>query len=158
MKLWLLLLVSITILAIGSSCNKSGGNSPIPYIEFRGLSPDSIRSNSFDTAYLAFHFSDGDGDLGNDATKGEYDVFLRDLRDANFDTMKYAFPKIPADAIDPIDGVSGYGVVAILGNTLAPRQDSIHYLQDTVVFEMWVKDKAQNRSNIIRTTPLIIRP
>ncbi|MEO6831200.1 MAG: hypothetical protein ABI378_03020, partial [Chitinophagaceae bacterium] len=139
MKLWLPVLVCITILAIGTGCNKKSSN-PIPYIEFKALSPDSIRSNPFDTAYLAFHFSDGDGDLGNDVTKGLYDVFLRDLRDSNFDTMRYIFPPIPDGAIDPIDGISGTGVIAILGNTLSPRQDSIHYKQDTVVFEMWIKD------------------
>ena len=141
------------------SCRKSD-NSPIPYLEFISLSPDTIKGGSIrDTAFLTFNFSDGDGDLGNDVTQGDYDVYLRDMRDSAFQIIRYPFPHIPDEAVDPVDGVKGTGAIALYGADLIPRQDTIHKFRgDTLVYQMWIMDRAKNQSNIITTTPLYIRP
>lgn len=159
MKVWLPLLLLAACLGFGIGCRKND-KSPIPFISFIALEPDSIKSGSpVDTTYLTFNFSDGDGDLGNDVTTGKYDVFLRDLRDSAYPIMRFPFPPIPGDAVDPLEGIKGTGAIALLGLDLKTRQDTIHkYLGDTVFFDMWIVDKADHQSNIIRTTPVYILP
>ena len=156
MKLWLPLLLSIFILSgVIFSCKKSS-NSPIPFLKFIALSPDSIKMLSKDTTFLTFHFSDGDGDLGHDPSSGNYDVFLKDMRDDRIDTLKFFFPPIPDGAIDPIDGITGDGAVALQSSRIVIRQDSVHTFRDTVIYKMWIVDKAQHWSNEIKTTPLYL--
>ena len=159
MKLWLPLLLCAALTAGSIGCKKAS-NSPIPFISFISLSPDSVRAKAlYDTSFLTFHFSDGDGDLGNDITQGDYDVFLRDTRDSAFPLFRYPFPPIPDGAINEIDGISGEGSIALLGSLLPPRQDTLHKFNgDTVIFEMWIMDRAKNMSNVIRIPPLYIKP
>ena len=158
MKVWLPLLLCAALIVYVSACRKSN-NSPIPYIELISLSPDTIKGGSpRDTIYLTFNFSDGDGDLGNDVTNGDYDVFLKDSRDPSFD-RRYPFPPIPDDARDLVDGLKGKGAIALYGTTLIPRQDTIHKFRgDTVRYEMWIVDQAKNKSNVIAIPPIFIRP
>jgi hypothetical protein len=153
------MLLCAALIAGVYSCKKSS-NSPIPYIELVSFSPDTIKNGSpVDTAFLTFNFSDGDGDLGNDVTKGDYDVFLRDMRDSAYPIIRYPFPDIPDDARDPIDGINGTGAIAMYGVNLTVRQDTLHkFSGDTIVYQMWIVDRAKNQSNIITTTPLYIRP
>jgi hypothetical protein len=159
MKVWLPLLLFVAGIGLLFGCKKNKNN-PIPDIYFLALHPDTIKGGSpFDTAYLTFNFQDGDGDLGNDITQGVYDVYLRDLRDSAFPLLRFPFPTIPDEARDPINGIKGTGSIALLGIDLIPRQDTIHkYQGDTVIYDMWIVDRAQHQSNIIRTTPLYIRP
>lgn len=142
---------------------KKNNNSKIPSISFIALTPDTIRGGSLeDTTFLSFGFKDGDGDLGRDPAKNEYDVYLRDSRyanDTNFNNPRFFFPNIPDDARDPINGLEGQGVIAIRAYNILPRQDTLHKLHgDTLTYKMWVIDQAGNRSDTITTTPLYIRP
>lgn len=108
--------------------------------------------------FLTFRFTDGDGDLGNDVTRGDYDVFLRDSRDSGFPVQRYPFPPIPEDAVSPVDGISGTGVIAILGNTLKIRPDTVHTFRgDTLTYQMWIVDRAKNMSNVITTPPIYLK-
>ena len=161
MKVWLPLLLCAALI-IGVFACKKASNSPIPYIEFIKLSPDTAKGGSpKDTLFLTFNFSDGDGDLGNDPAQGNYDVFLRDSRDSLIDVLHFPFPEIPADAIDPVDGINGSGSIALIPSAinLIPRQDTLHKFHgDTLTYQMWIKDKAQNMSNVVTTTPIYLRP
>src|ERR1043165_3872917 len=156
MKLRLILLSLICLTGVWA-CRKNN-KSPLPSINFISFAPDSVHGGSYkDTAFLSFGFRDGDGDLGNDPATGQYDVFLKDNRDATFPIMRYFFPPIPDDARDPIDGLEGKGVIAIRAIYIVPRQDTLHKLHsDTVKYKMWIVDRAGNISDTIETTPLII--
>ena len=159
MKLWLLTAASLLLLCCAiPACKKAGGTSPIPHIEFLGLQRDTVAPGSIkDTVYLAFHFTDGDGDLGNPPQSGKYDVFLKDSRDSAFAIQQYFFPDIPDDAIDPIDGLKGDGIIAIRGVTIPLRADTLHVRHgDTLTYRMWVKDRADHSSDTITTTPIYI--
>lgn len=158
MKVWFPLLLCAALICGVYACKKSN-NSPIPAIELISLSPDTVKAGSFrDTVFLTFSFSDGDGDLGNNAI-GEYDVFLRDSRDSGIELARYPFPEIPEDAVDPVDGLRGTGAIAILGSTLSPRPDTVHLFRgDTLTYQMWIVDRAKNMSNVITTPPIYIRP
>ena len=156
MKVWFPLLF-IALFCGAIACKKKNANSPIPVISFVSLQPDSVRAGSSqDTAFLRFNFSDADGDLGNDPTAGNYDVFLRDSRDSAI--SRYLFPPIPDDARDPVEGLNGQGVIALLASKIIPRQDTLHKKHgDTLTYEMWVKDQAQHTSDTITTTPLRVK-
>jgi hypothetical protein len=160
MKRNLPVLALIAILGGVVGCKKNT-KSPIPVLTFIALSPDSIKGGSSkDTSYLSFAFADGDGDLGNDPTTGKYDVFLHDVRDSTNDiTFRYIFPDIPDDARDPYEGLKGEGVIKLQAALILPRQDTLHKKHgDTALYEMWIVDQAQNKSNVVATTPLYIRP
>lgn len=152
----------VCLLAGIAACKKNA-QSPIPEIRFIELTPDSVRAGSItDTAFLHFGFKDGDGDLGRDPSRGEYDVFIRDSRFANDTSVpvaRYFFPPIPDDARDPVNGLEGFGKIALRAVFIQPRQDTLHRLHgDTLVYHMWVMDRAGNYSDTIETTPLYIRP
>ena len=157
MKLWLPVLLCAILFAGTFSCKKPN-NSPIPFLSFTGFVPDTIIAGLNESkAHLLFHFSDGDGDLGNRGPN-KYDVFLRDLRDSAYPVMQYTFPPIPDGAIDPIKGVSGDGAIEIIGSTISLRADTIHLVQgDTAIFEMWIMDRANHMSNVVTTKPLYIK-
>ncbi|MBS1616796.1 MAG: hypothetical protein JST06_11840 [Bacteroidetes bacterium] len=160
MKFWLPLFLLLCFIGVWAC--KTNTNPVTPSISFISLYPDSVHSGSFkDTAYLSFGFTDGDGDLGNDPTSGNYDVFLKDTRDTgtNFSILRYFFPPIPDGARDPIKGLEGKGTIAIQGIYINTRQDTLHRLHgDTVSWRMWVKDRAGHTSDTIQTTSLIILP
>lgn len=159
MKVWFpLLLCACCVLGI-FSCKKSS-NSPIPYFELIRLSPDTVNSKSTsDTVYITFHFSDGDGDLGNDPARNEYDLYLADDRPEIDDTLRFFFPEIPTDAIDPVDGITGEGALAVGGSLIRLRADTLHQNNgDTVRYSMWIRDKAGNISTPFRLPPVYIKP
>jgi hypothetical protein len=158
MKLWPLLLSCLCL--TGMWACKGNSKSPIPEISFIALAPDTVHGGSYkDTTFLAFGFKDGDGDLGNDQTTGQYDVFLKDNRDDIFPIQRYFFPPIPDDARDPAEGLEGRGVIALRAIYITPRQDTLHKLHsDTVRYKMWVVDRAGHVSDTIETTPLYIIP
>jgi hypothetical protein len=166
MKFWPLLVPALCLTTGFVACKKNT-KSPIPEISFIALAPDTIHNGSYkDTAFLSFGFKDGDGDLGRDPLKGEYDVFLRDSRyvhDTSFVNPRFFFPTIPDDARDPINGLEGRGVIALrafgASYSITPRQDTLHKLHgDTLTYQVWVVDQAGHISDTITTSPLYILP
>lgn len=139
---------------------KKNSSSTTPSISFISFRRDTVQGGSYkDTAFLNFGFKDGDGDLGNDPTTGQYDVFLKDTRDTAPPILRFFFPPIPDEARDPNNGLEGMGTIALRAIYITPRQDTLHKLHsDTVIYKMWVVDKAQHVSDTIVTTPLIIVP
>ncbi len=159
MKVWSRLLLCTLCIFCIFSCKKSS-NSPIPFLSLIRLSPDTVKIGTLtDTVYVTFHFSDGDGDLGNDPARGEYDIYMADNRGADLDTLRFLFPEIPADAIDPVDGIKGEGSLAVGGSLIRLRSDTLHQNNgDTVRYRMWIRDRAGNNSNLVDLPPVYIRP
>lgn len=159
MKVWLPLLLCAWISFGILSCKKSS-NSPIPYFDLIALSPDTVKKGKVeDTVYITFRFSDGDGDLGNDPSRNLFDLYLADDRPQINDTLKFFFPEIPGDAIDPVNGISGDGALAVGGTLIRMRSDTLHANNgDTVRYSMWIRDRAGNTSNPYKLPPIYIRP
>jgi hypothetical protein len=159
MKVWLPLLLCAWISFGILSCKKSS-NSSIPTFALNRLSPDTIKFGRVtDTVYITFRFTDGDGDLGNDPSQRLYDLYLADDRTEINDTLKFFFPEIPADAIDPVEGIMGEGSLAVGGSLIRLRTDTLHVNNgDTVRYNMWIRDKAGNTSAPLRLPPIFIRP
>jgi hypothetical protein len=159
MKVWSRLLLCALFSSAIFSCKKSS-NSPIPFLALIRLSPDTVRNgNPADTVYINFRFSDGDGDLGNDPARGRYDIYMADNRGGGLDTLRYFFPEIPDDAIDPVNGISGEGSLAVGGPSIRLRSDTVYQNNgDTVRYTMWIRDKAGNNSNPVLLPLISIRP
>ena len=136
------------------SCEKNTV-SKIPHITRLASGPDSMRA-TYDTAYIQFSFTDGDGDLGNDTSSSVY------IKDKRFDTaayVRYDFPDIDPNIEDPKKGLQGKGIVFLLLAPPVPRPDTLHtHYGDTTTYEMYITDRARNESNHIITPPIIIRP
>jgi len=153
---WQLIIFLVLLTAGLASCAKKPGRyANEPYIEYKGRWPDSIRSGSGeDTVFISFRFTDGDADLGNDASSGNYDIFATDSRDATL--YSYLFPNIPDQIRNPEKGMEGTCTFYILAAFLTLRPD--HPDADTVSFSIYIKDRAGNQSNTIQTDPVYIVP
>ncbi|MBA3827522.1 MAG: hypothetical protein H0X33_01155 [Taibaiella sp.] len=146
-------LAFLSVLAL-ASCRKNNA-SKIPHISTLSIAPDSIiGGSSGDTVYLSFHFTDGDADLGNNQNTTNYDIYIKDLRTNT--VTGYFFPSIPSQIEDPNVGLEGDCRIKLLAAFIIPRPD--HLLLDTVRYEVYIKDKAQNESNHLTTPNIIILP
>lgn len=137
------------------SCRKEQSFSPVPYIEFKGSNPDTIKAGaSEDTLFISFRFTDGDADLGNDPSSGNYDIFLTDERDNTLYT--YFFPALSDQVRIPEKGMEGnvtFYLSAAFMILRPDRQDG-----DTVTYSLYIKDRAGNQSNTIKTNPVYLIP
>jgi hypothetical protein len=151
MKLGIPSLILIVAFFLGS-CS-TNNVSKIPHINLIAFTPDSIRVN-LDTCFFVFSLTDGDGDLGNNPTSVIW------LKDSRFDTgfSPIPFPLIDQTIEDPKKGLTG--ICAFYPLPLpVPRPDSLHMaLGDTLIYEFYITDRANQSSNHIITHPLIIKP
>lgn len=128
-----------------------------PRIQFLNYSKSTMRQGEFgfeDTTFVKLSFTDGDGDLGGDSLA----VFFRDVRLNHWDSL-FQLPKIPSRGASA--GVSGT-IELRLGTTccldiIPPCRPSSTKLLDTIVYEIFIKDRAGNQSNMVRATPLYLQ-
>lgn len=152
MKIWSIAAVVGCVLF--ASCEKNT-MSKIPQISLKYAGPDSMRAN-VDTAFIVFNFTDGDADLSGDTSSA---VFIMDKRFESDGYIRYDFPEIDPNILDPKKGVTGTGYVILMSPPVVPRTDTVHMtFGDTTSFEMYITDRAGNQSNHITTGQIIVRP
>ncbi len=129
-----------------------------PKIEFISLSKSTLKQGELgneDSLFVNFSFTDGDGDLGS---QDSFDVFFIDLRD-NTEAERFRLPKIPEKG-------SGNGVIGTAKLTLPttccrgilpPCKPSRLKPVDTLVYEFYVRDRAGNLSNRVKTSPIFLQ-
>ena len=129
-----------------------------PRLEFLGLSKNTVLQGlTKDTLYLSVSFTDGDGDIGfqnNDST-----LFVVDTRrnGARINDVQ-GLPSVPEQGAG--NGITGEIRMRINGgcctNTLVPCSAPFKYSRDTVVYEIYIKDRAGHESNRVKTPPIYI--
>lgn len=160
-----LLIISAFVIILLGSCLKEKEFPIEPYIEFKSFTkifnpPDTIPAGIM----LSITFTDGDGDIGlyEDQTEPPYDYnFFIDLfKLVNGQPEKIIFPdttmtfnsRIPVvddnAGAKPIEGVIEYTFDYTLLRSFL--------INDTITFDVSIKDRALNRSNIIRTPFLVV--
>lgn len=157
MKRNLLIILALSALGFASSCSKgAAGNTP-PVISELSIAPNTVHSGfSKDTVFVTFTVHDANADLGNDATKKEFDIYMKDSRDSH--ETGFPFPSIPNDIKDPSKGLTAITTVKLNAALfLQARQDHID-TGDTLYYDIYVKDKAGNKSNVMRTPDIFILP
>ncbi len=149
--------VAAAVLLLGS-CLQPPAYPIEPVIEFLGFSAAEMRQGQFndDSVLVFIGFTDGDGDLGNDR---EVNVFVRDLRD-DFISDRFRIPRIPE--IGANNGISGemiltlYNTCCIFPDGAPPCTPSMTTLTNELRYEIYLEDRAGNRSNVIQTPPITL--
>lgn len=150
-----------------SACKKAPNYSKEPVIAFIDLKAfaDFDPDVYGDSVYVSIHFQDGDGDLGNEPA-GADDYFAKLFKKTNgvFTEVTVTPPVVapnyngklpllsPYDLTGPIDGI-------ITNNVFFPFFVPNAYglnKNDTLRFEVQIKDRANNYSNTIQTKEFIL--
>lgn len=103
-----------------------------------------------DTIRIVFDFTDGDGNLGRDRTDTAIDVFIIDVRGGLRTPFNYRLPNITP--IGTVKAISGEVEISIESPFKRPG-----VLVDSVLYEIQIRDRANNYSNIISTPTIGIR-
>ncbi len=158
-----LFLVAISLFILGS-CRKVEQLSSVPQISFTSFTifdTTDILGNTSKGGRLKFRFQDGDGDLGLDApVSGATDstnLFLTLYRQAGG-------VMVQAPSNDPltpspyrIPYMERLGQNKILKGTISVTFIYLFYQPtDTISYDFYIKDRAQNVSNVASTNPIIV--
>lgn len=161
-----LLLIGIAF-PILSACYKEPDFSTIPSIEYVGFQKqirlDQFSAANKDSVTISLKFQDGDGDLGysTDEVKdayqtSNYNYVVRPFRKKNGKLTEYTpleslsgyFPRLKKDdKPNPIEGVLDYSID--FPHPFTPKRDSLQ-------FQIYIKDRAGNVSNIIETDIIVL--
>ncbi len=141
-----LFLVVIICLNV-AACKKSNGNSA-PEITYKSVTPNFVSSSSTTgaPAVVTFTVTDEDGDIGFNAGSDTAKIYIKNLLKGVTDSL--IFPSL--------NGLSGKRFSADVSASMekvtrckSNSSNSIHI--DTIYYEIYVKDFAKNKSNVIKT-------
>ncbi len=163
-NLGIIFFVLACLIGINSACIKPEQYPREPQITTVALSSDSIHQfenvNNFtpEPFSLTVGFEDGDGDLGITTDYPQANAFVRDSRTGYIDSLEIPYMS-PAGNIKSISGTIEFTFpseccIALSGITCSP--DAVYNPVDTVVYEVFIKDRAGNISNIVKADPLYI--
>ena len=154
------------VLAFVMACTQPPDYSDTPEIEFVSFSKTTMVQGfgvSQDFTYLTISFTDGDGDLGTDTMST---VYFDDTRTEGNDFLEYAAPFIPEQGTG--NGISGEMTIKVPTTccihpdpNLAPDGCDADFqgtgiTKDTVVYEVYIIDRAGNKSNVITVEGLTL--
>lgn len=151
------------ILVLGFSACINPPDYPVePVISFDSMTKNTMNQDILglrDSTFVFIKFTDGDGDLGAD--NNSTSLFLIDTRQPNAEVTGYAIPKIPEEGSG--NGINGririklYTSCCIYPDGFPACQPYAAYPTDTLVYQLYIKDRAGNESNRISLPPLILR-
>ena len=154
----------LIISSVLCACTKPPDFPEEPTIELISIENNPIRQNFVDSAFVTVKFTDGDGNIGSE-DNAIRDIFLKDTRlsQLNNPLITFTMPEVPAlgsengisgeirfpigTCCEPIEGI----------NSCFPVPDNMpEFQRDTVVYEMYIEDRAGNRSNTITLDPIFL--
>jgi hypothetical protein len=134
-----------------AACNDAPVFPNEPEISFLNITPSVATQFNADEIQIKFHYQDGDGDLGyiGDPINN---LFLEDMRSA-FTTdsarfVAYSFASLTPQARKP--SIQGEFALVLTTPPWEPNEEPL-------VFQIYIVDRAGNRSNTIRTSPIAVR-
>jgi hypothetical protein len=157
------------LLALSTSCVQPPDYPIEPVIEYLGVSKNILRQGQGleDTVFVTIGFTDGDGDIGNfsqGSGQVTLDLFFTDKRTGTT-SETFSMPFVPELGVT--NGISGEITARLfttccifppwVSDAAAPCQPSQQYPMDTLIYEIYIKDRAGNESNRIETEPLLLR-
>jgi hypothetical protein len=139
-----------------AACEKEQGMGPVPNIALVApLKPVSVKAGSSrDSVLITFNFTDGDADLGNSPSSGQYDIYTTDSRDTA--QYNYFFPNGMTDVVIPGKGIQGTCNLKVEAAFLLLRPD--HPDGDTLHYDLYIKDRAGHESNRVKTADIYLVP
>lgn len=173
MKKWVLLLLIFGFVAF-YACKKYDEYPPEPEIEFMDFVLLRDAQGIDQRGVLRFSFTDGDGDIGlydyDSIPPYDYNLFIRyfEQKNGTFEEVFLITPSYVNDSTIVYDTATFNGRLPIL--TPAGKNKSISgeiedtlFVNnplspfDTIMFEVYIKDRELNKSNTIQTPPIIIK-
>ncbi len=139
-------LLYILILIVLFSCKKGNEVSEVPAISFKSISPNTAQEYTEDII-ITISYTDGDGDLGEN-NPDINNLFVEDNR--NGIEYKFRIPELsPSGSTINIEGnfnitINGTGI------TNSSSSQSVNY-------DIYVKDRAENTSNKVTTSSITIQ-
>jgi hypothetical protein len=129
-------------------CKKDEDNyGPQPEIEFISISPGTVAAFS-DSLIITIQYTDGDGDLGENVS-GVENAFVTDTRTSLTYGLRIR-QLAPDNANITIRGQIKL-IIPALGHSGGAASES-------ATFQVYVKDRAGNQSNVVTTTPVNVTP
>lgn len=119
-----------------------------PQIKFKEFDPNQ-GSNLPNAApsYLIFEVTDGDGDLDTDSAK----IVVKNTLTGVVDSMNLKFPDLGSALGKNFKGDVQVDLKSTMGGRSLPSTQRPYV--DTIGFEVYVVDKAKNKSNVIIAQP-----
>lgn len=127
----------------------------IPRIEFLSLSKNTMKQGNTpnDSLRLVLLFEDGDGDIGSNDS---LNVFLIDARQANATPEPFRMPFVPEQGAK--NGISGEISLLVYTTCCLPAcGDPNNKAVDSLSYDVFIKDRAGNKSNVVRTPVILLR-
>ncbi len=136
------------------------------YIGLKKITVEGGKQSDKDSVVISIRFKDGDGDLGtSDNTQINYFVDVYGKLDGEFkkvvmnDTIPILylsknstfFSLNPDGRQGPLEGTLDFGIGTYIDKR--PYKDSVNY---TLKFNVYIKDNAGNKSNMIETSEIQI--
>ena len=156
-----ILFSSLLLLVFSAGC---GGDAPlfdiVPEIYFVSITPETTAEGVEDGLKIVIHFQDGDGDLGlANAQDGNPNLFIRDTRSNvpdSLGTFEYRVPNLSPDTRKPsIQGTIEITMSApYLTRSFIPPY--VGPSSETVIFDIYLVDRAGHSSNHILSSPLTV--
>lgn len=146
------LILMAAVMLVFLSCNKNKYTS-VPQIKFKSITPSFLSTTvgpPEDGPKLTIEVTDAEGDLGFTDGKDTSYIFIKNLTVPPFKMDSFKFPstlatrkKFKADVDIALEGDGAQP--GVLDRTCTSG------CTDTLYFEVYVKDFAKNKSNVIRT-------
>ena len=141
------------VIALGFlSCNKDKFNT-VPEIKFKNISPDTWYSNNLDPTQgpmLTINLTDAEGDFGFKDNSDTSYVYVKNIKVAPFRIDSLKFPVLTAISGSRLDVDVEVNLRSVLARTIRPLRP----YTDTLQFEVYVKDFAKNKSNVLTVGPV----
>ena len=128
------------------SCTKDETLSVVPAIEFQSISP-SIAQEYIDNIIITISYTDEDGDLGENSPDID-NLFVEDSR--NGIVYHYRIPQLAPNGNEI--SIEGNFNITINGSGITNSSTS-----QQVNYDIYVKDRAGNKSNTITTSSITIQ-
>ncbi|MEY2918133.1 MAG: hypothetical protein RIS73_1847 [Bacteroidota bacterium] len=142
-------ILSFIIIAVLFYACKKDKFTTVPQISFKSVKPNAAYSNiPFNQQVipvLTLNITDAEGDLGFISGKDTSKVYIKNLLTNREDSL--ILPDITAVATKDFKGDVLITLSTVLGASSRPRPKT-----DTLFFEVYIKDFAKNKSNVIKTT------
>lgn len=128
-----------------------------PYIEYKNFTKIDNGTNTDNKGILAIYFTDGDGNIGLEENENDtsYNFFMNYFEKQNGTWVKVDFSssanfRLPIiNTSDEEQALEGIIELEIFYNNPLSQYD-------TIQFECWLFDRANNESNHIFTSPIIV--
>lgn len=157
--------VFVILLLVLSACRDPPDYPDEPVIEYIGASKTTMSQGQSlgDFVRLTISFTDGDGDLGSNDNSDTTRVYYEDNRLATPIIQWVNIPLIPEPGT--ANGISGeitfkvpttccfYPPDSGLANDCLPQPS---YPTDTIVYDIYIFDRKQNKSNVVQSEPIIL--